>query len=212
MPLDWDASSDFPTVVDTLEPITLKDRACTSESTPLAWRFFEQANPIAGSDGAVVAVETTWQVPATEGAVAPSVGGRVISVDGKCSVITRVDRLRAATRWRCVARRVQGRSDIAEWLDLEAALFETEGPPAEPTDWKVESAGVRGFAFRVETATDPNAPASAVDTYRLVLTEPIDATPNHRFRRHAGGAYRVLPQRVDNELGAGWSYDAVLEL
>ena len=217
MTLGWKADDDFTQVVDTLETVTLKRAGCSDEVTMEAWRFSDKTNDEPGTEGAVHRSEAIWQLPFIEGTAPPAVGDRLIDGAGACWIVVQVDQFRGETRRRCFTRRVSLRADVAEWMDLEKAVWEPvvpepdDGPELEITSWQVVRPALRAYAARIETSSDSIAGELAVQKYRITLTEPVEATPNYRFHCHAGRSFRVVEQTIKNDLGEGWQYEAVLE-
>lgn len=217
MTLGWKAAEDFIQVVDTLESVTLKRAGCSDELTMEAWRFSDKTNDEPGTEGAVRRSEAVWQFPFIDGTAPPQVGDRLIDTANACWIVVQVDQFRGETRRRCRTRRISLRSDVAEWMDLEEAVWEPivpeppTGPELEIANWLLVKPALRAYAAKIEIATDPVGGEPAVQKYRITLTEPIEATPNHRFRSHTGRSFRIVPQSIKNELGEGWQYEAVLE-
>ncbi len=97
MPIDWDAAGDFAGTLDGLEAVTLwHTAASTTTSLPAAWRRTQVE-----ADGAL---EAEWQFELPTGAAAPLVGDVVTDGAAVEWTLTRIERLRAQTRWRCIGR------------------------------------------------------------------------------------------------------------
>lgn len=204
MTVAWTAGDDFEQAVDTLEEVVVRPRECADALSTVGWRFSEELTEVEGSKGAVRAVESVWQLPIPEGGVY-SPGDRLVDVSGRRHILTSVARLRGGTRLRCSARRLEFSPLAAEWFDLERGESPAPAPPVAPVAWSLERGAIRGVAYRTATV-DAGAESAPVERYRVVLDEPVVATPLHRFRTHAGVIYRVIPQAYSDPLGAGWGY------
>jgi hypothetical protein len=217
MTLEWKAGGDFVQVVDTLESVILKRAGCSEEVMMEAWRFSDKTIDEPGTEGAVRRSEAIWQFPFIDGTDPPRVGDRLIDATSVCWTVVQVDQFRGETRRRCFTRRISLRADVAEWMDLEEAIWDPiapeppTGPELEIVDWLLIKPALRAYAARIETALDPVAGEPAVQKYRITLTEPIEATPNYRLRSHTGRSFRIVEQSIKNELGEGWQYEAILE-
>lgn len=212
MPIDWDAAGDFELVVDTLEGVVLKRRCGGHDVAVDAWRFSELAGAPDALGGGVSVRESVWQLAVGAGEAAPEPGDRLIDSGGLCWVVTRAERLRGETRWRCDARRVVLRRDLVEWFDLEEPIVDPGGGEPTITGWRVVRAALRGTVTPVRSEQDPATPALTSETYRITLTEPVVATANHRFRTHAGRLFVVAPRLELPGDGLVWEFDARLEV
>lgn len=204
----WNAGGDFAKVVDTLESLTIRRVGCVASLSTSGWRYSESTTQLAGFGGAVTATETIWQVPATSASLDPSVGDRVIDADSTCSTIIEVDPQRGATRKRLTSRRISIRHRDADWYDLEEPVWDTQQSPHAVVGWRMKRAAIRGLDRRSSTDAG-SVPSETLEGRRLLLTEPVEASANDRFRSRSGRLLVVTPQAITNELGRGWVYDVV---
>lgn len=205
----WNVAGDFAEVVDTLESVVWK-RRCGDERTVEAWRFFESTGEASAPELGVRLHDAVWQLPLVEGDDAPAPGDKLIDASGVCWTVWRAEKLRGSTRWRCDARRAVVRRDLVEWIDLEEAIVDTSGPDPVITGWRIVRPSLRGAVTWVRSELD-EASLETLDTYQITLTEPVEATGNHRFRTHAGRAFRVTPTVEPSGDGFEWVFEGWLE-
>ena len=211
MPIDWDPLGDFDQVVDTLESVTWK-RVCEGDEKQVnAWRFSESASQHPQAGEALTYHDTVWQIPYESGDPGPQVGDRLIEADSTCWTIHKCERLRGPTRYRCEARRVSIRRDLAEWFDLEEAVWDLSGPAPVVSGWKVTSPPLRGCAVLLKTEADLDDLTSPDEIYLITVTEPLQVTTNHRFRTHAGRIFSLPSTVTQSGDNYAWSYEVTLK-
>jgi hypothetical protein len=105
MPVTWNAADDFADVIDGLEPVTLR-RAGTLEEVPIAaaWRVSQIQIAAPAGSGSTFQTDCEWQFEWAASATPPLVGDDILDDDGHEWTILETERLRAATRWRCLTR------------------------------------------------------------------------------------------------------------
>lgn len=191
MTLNWDASGDFEEVLDTLEEVRVFRAGCDAQVTyPKAWRFVESAEPANDAD-VVVRRDAVWHLPAGGNQRDPAVGDRLIDAAGDCWTLSRVERLRAATRFRCESRSTRLRAADAVWLRLERATW-ADGPDGPVVSgWTIETPAVSGVVELLASTPSTSDPSAESQRYRITLAEPIEAGPHHRLVGPGGEAFRL---------------------
>lgn len=207
----WNAGGDFAKVVDTLEEVTIRRAGCSEAVTADAWRFSEEVTAVQETGGAVTLTETVWQMPDTAEPFDPLVGDVLIDANQRCSTITRVERLRGTTRRRVTSRRVAIDAAVAEWFDLEAPSWDEQQSPGTPVGWRTKQAALQGYEHAIGTSAEAASPSTVTSRRRLILTEPVAASVNDRFRAGSGKRLIVVSQAFRHSLGEGWSFEVVLE-
>ncbi|MEO1497510.1 MAG: hypothetical protein AAFV43_10200 [Planctomycetota bacterium] len=199
---DWTAGGDFVEVLDTLEPVSLVPAGGGDPvSLPKAWRFVEQEETIGERAATVVRQDATWHLPIADGAVTPAVGDHLIDAVGACWVIRSVERLRAATRYRCDARSTRLRCADAEWCRVERAQWQdgTDGP--EVAGWTPTRLAVSVAVELVSSLAPVAQPDTEQQRVRLTFAELVDAGPQDRVVTPSGVVYRLVDRL--SEAGPG---------
>src|SRR6476661_6561853 len=102
MTIELNVAADFATILDGVEPLTLKRRdGPTTVAIAAAWRFLSHTSEAEPTGGHVAQRDVVWQFPWNAANDLPRLGDTLIDAAGSCFTILSIDELPAATRLRC---------------------------------------------------------------------------------------------------------------
>jgi len=198
-----DIHDDFATVVDGVEPITLKRRdSAATIAIAAAWRFASRTSEAEAGGGHVAQRDVVWQFAWDAANDLPRLGDTLLDATGGCFNILAVESLRAASRLRCTTRNL---SLVVPWNDrveVQQAIIEDTGGGPEITGWTTIRAAlparIQPHQLDVDNTTSP---AAATATYRIVLGEQLDLAADTRFVDALGNVYQLIEytqaERID---------------
>jgi hypothetical protein len=203
MTIGWNPATDFSTVVDALEAITLwRPGAASGTAIEHAWRFAHAASESVATGGKVVSCDVVWQFewPSTE--ADPRPGDWLIDSGEHRWTILSTERLQGLTRWRCTARELSVAFHLDAIVQVELGIWEDLGSGPELTGWQVVHPSLLARVQPHEvTVDDTTTPPSTITVYKIHLSEPLELTGLHRIVTPDGRDLRVVKyegaERID---------------
>jgi len=189
----FDPNSDFETICDGLEAVTLKHRGSSSESIATALQRSLNTREIAASDGKYVSGDVRWHLPDALVTNAPRLGDTIVDVGDRYYTILDVQHATLENRWRCIARDVAvvyGLDDTVEIL--EATYAKGDGGAMEPTfatKWTGIRARIQPDAMDATTEHGQRYPNRK---FNIFIAEDLDLTNLHRVKSKDGTAYKIM--------------------
>jgi hypothetical protein len=204
MSLQLDLQSDFATILDGGEPVTLarRDSAATIAIAG-AWRFSGRTSePEPPAGGHVAQSDVAWQFPWDEANEPPRLGDAIRDAAGECFTILSIETLGAKTRLRCATRNLRLACQLNDRVDVEAAVWEDTGGGPEIVGWTTVRPAI---AARIQPASltidHTTTPPTATATFRILLGEQLTLNENSRFVDPQGNVYQLIElsqaERID---------------
>ena len=150
MPVPWDISDDFETVVDAAVPVTVwDDTLTTSYAIEAALRRAVEVGERDVSEGKYRAIDTVWHFPTAGALTGVDVKPGWFVIQG-ASVwrMLRASNQSLANRWRAECRTLE--IDANETVTIEVATHSQTTSGAPQTTWSTFAAGVVGRLQRNE--------------------------------------------------------------
>jgi hypothetical protein len=111
-------STDFATIIDGLEPVTLRRRRTDADPAEAriacALRTTVKTHELAAGGGKYTASDAVWHLPAAELSEPPALGDLLCDGAGRRWAVLEVARTTLGTRWRCIARIVLDLEDLTD--------------------------------------------------------------------------------------------------
>lgn len=203
MSVDLDVSSDFNTILDGFEAVTLKRRdSADTVVVPKAWRYSSQTEEAVSGVSDVARSDVVWQFAWDDAAVEPAIGDKIIDGSGLCWTILSIDKLGAKTRFRCLSRNLYLVHGLNNRVDIQQAIWHDLGFGPEIVGWSTLRSAVpaRIQPDRVTVDTEAAPPASTAK-YWVVLDDELELDHNHRVVGTDGAVYQVIEyaqaERID---------------
>ena len=192
----FDPSTDFETVADGLEAVTLNRRGSSSNvAVAKALQRAVTTSEVAASDGQYTQGDVRWHLPVSDDlpiAEPPSIGDSIVDAAGDDWVIMAVQDATLSSRWRCVSRNVVVQYGLDDRITIEVAAFAKGTGGAAERTWSVYRQ-VR--ANIIETTADTEVREGASRTakqYDIVLAVDTEIGHQHRIRDEKGKLYTVV--------------------
>jgi hypothetical protein len=168
----FDPSGDFETIVDGLEPITLRATGKPSVSVPLAHRGNVSAEEAEASNGQLKQSDTVWQWPSdpAEPLESPALGSTIL--DGALNVWTILAiRLQVLSHaWEAVTRNLAVEAGLNNAVTILRATYTRDASGEAIPTWSVLSSGLRARVQPVDSEADVLQGADQVTAeVRIVL-------------------------------------------
>lgn len=203
MTVTFDPSTDFETVADGLETVTLLRRGSSnSVAITHALQRALRIAEIVASDGKYRAGDVRWHVPAVEITVDPRLGDSLVDTAGNRYVILDKEYATLEVRWRLVCRNLA----IAYGLDdtvsvLRATWSKGDGGAAEPA-WNTWKTGIRARIqpLRIDPQMAHESRFSAKQ-FEIYLGEDVLLDHSHRIQDSKGVIYKVIKSEGQERIG-----------
>lgn len=201
MPIDWNPTGDFSSILDASEAITLHRRggAGTVEIAS-AWRFVDRLSEAEPTGGFAQRRDVAWQFEWPAGIVLPQLGERLIDAVGNSYTILAIECLQGGTRLRCESRNLRIAYGLDCLVDIEQAVWDGD----MITDWTTYRPAVHARIQPSEMTVDETAtPITSTALYRVTLEDPkLALDHNYRIVAADGAVYRVASfsgaRRIDS--------------
>lgn len=202
MVIPINSENDFEVVVDGLEAVRLQRRS-SSEVVSIAgaWRFSLNKSEATPSNGLAVQTDVVWQLSWPSNEPLPRLGDRILDEQGAAWTILRVESNRPVTRLRCVTRELRIVHHLEGRLDIQTAVWETDGEATTVVDWLTVASAVPARLQPKETELNQVGDASSQSHYEITIDSPLPLDHNHRLVDSEGSIYGVLryyqSERID---------------
>ena len=211
MSVGFDPSTDFETITDGLEAVTLNRRGSSSNvSVTSALQRAVSTSEVAGSDGQYTQGDVRWHLPGAEvpSTAPPRIGDSIVDAAGDYWVILsqRLDTLTA--RWRCVTRNLAVQYGLDDTITIEVAAYtKGTGGAAEQgwSTWKTTRARIQ------EIRSDNGEREGARQTariYEIYIATDYAVNHTHRVKDSKGTYYAVTGSSGVGEVGELQTVDA----
>jgi hypothetical protein len=211
MSVGFDPSTDFETIADGLEAVTLDRRGSSSNvSVTKALKRQVSTTEIAASDGKLQSGDTRWHLPTAEVTSPPRLGDWIQDSGGDRYQILEFHRELLGSRYRCIARNLRVAYGLDDTLTIQQATYAkgTGGASEETfTTWRT---GVR--ARIQEVAADVTSDVDARRTekmFTVMLEDDYSLGHRHRLRDRHGNLYKVQGTTSKAELGKPFTVEAI---
>ncbi len=198
----FDVQTDFATVADGLEAVTLVRRE--GRSTPLAGalRRAVTSREAAASDGKYTAADVRWHLAANELDAPPQLGDQIVDGEGESWTILHTRLATVSSRFECVARNLT----IAAGLDTLITIRReriTKGPSgAAERSWEDYRSGVRAkIQEQAATRSEQHDRQSGIVTARIYVAEQIEVDNGFQIVARDGTTYEVTGFESPDEIG-----------
>jgi hypothetical protein len=203
MPVELNIQNDFATILDGVEPITLK--RCGSADTvavPKAWRYSSLAQQAEPGMPGVAQSDVVWQFGWDEAVAPPRIGDSIIDGANECWTILSVEVRGAMSRLRCLARNLQIVHQLDDRIEIQEAVWADSGSGSEIVGWTTLRAAVPARIQPERTTIDNTAaPPTSTSTYRVMLADESALDHNHRLVGPDGSIYQLIEytqaERID---------------
>lgn len=199
--MSFSPSTDFETIVDGLEAVTLLRRGTESTAVTNALRRAVDHIEIESSDGKYRAGDTRWHLPQSECDVRPEMGDAIEDTEGTHWTVISVQDATLKSRWACVSRDVATSFGLCDLVTIEEQTTTKGTAGALERTWAVWH-NVRGRIQIVsaEMGTMDGAQVSK-RLYHVFIAEDLEITQNHRLKDEAGNYYRILGYARSETIG-----------
>jgi hypothetical protein len=192
MSVGFDPSTDFETITDGLEPVTLNRRGSSANvSIAKALQRAVTTGEVEASNGQYTQGDVRWHLPKAEVTDTPKIGDSIVDAGGTYWAILTVQEATLSARWRCVSRDVVIQYGLDDTLTIEVATYvKGDGGAAERTwsTFKTARGRIQELTSDVEDREGARRMATQFDIF--IMTD-IDFDQNHRIKGVDGKLYNV---------------------
>src|SRR3990172_7295877 len=137
MALEFNIGSDFSTILDGVEAITLKRRgSAATVAVPKAWRYSSETQEAEVGVAGVVRCDVVWQFEWDESADVPRVGDALIDAANECWTILAVVARGSRSRLQCITRNLRVVHQLDDRIEIQEAVWEESGSGPEIVGWR----------------------------------------------------------------------------
>ncbi len=199
MPITWNPTGDFATIVDASEPVLLLRRGSrTSTDIDTAWRFSHRTAEREPSGGYATATDVVWQFEWPEEVRPPQPGDKIRDTAGEYYTLLAIERTQGNTRLKCEARNLRIAHGLDCLVDIQQAVWDED----EITAWTTFRPAVHARIQPLETTVDETTdPITSTATYRVLLDDDAPLDHNHRIVGGDGAVYRMVSYSGGERLG-----------
>jgi len=200
----FDPSSDFETVTDGLEAVTLQVAGQEDQAIAHAHRNQAKNAEADEADGDVRQGDTTWQWPAAESPTRPPLGSVIVDGAGDHWTILAIDNQVLRSKWSATCRNLAVEARLDTLVTIQQAVYaKSDAGEAVPT-WEDLHAGVRAKVQPITKTPEIESDAETTDqAYEIVLEADLADVPaaDLRIVDSEGSVYRIddyrRPSRID---------------
>jgi hypothetical protein len=197
-----DAQTDFATIADGLEPVTLVRR--DGRSTPLAGalRRAVTIREAAASDGRYTAADVRWHLAASELDAPPQLGDRIVDGEGEQWTILHMRLATCGSRFECIARNLAIAAGLDTMVTIRLERI-TKGPSgAAERYWDDYRRGVRAkIQEQAAARSAQHGRQSGVVTAKIYVAEQIEVDNSFQIVAYDGTTYEVIGFESPDEIG-----------
>lgn len=211
MTLNFDPTTDFQTVADALQPVTV-GRPGSSEVAEVAQalRRGVTTREAQRSAGRLTAADVAWHLPAAELPEPPALGDVILDAGGRRWTVLQVQRATLDGRWRCLARDLAVVHRLDDTVDIQQATYTKSSGGADEPTWHTWKTGLRA---RIQPALaevkDERLRQVTRSVVLIYLEEDLAVDHRHRVKGPDGTLYRVRGFRKAQRIDAVMEIDAV---
>jgi len=197
----FDPSTDFETIVDGAEAVTLLPRGSESVAVATALRRSVGHAEVEASDGRYRAGDTRWHLSQTEYATRPGLGDEIEDADGTRWTIVAVEDATLSARWACVARDLPESFGLSDLVAIERQTTSKGTAGAVERTWTVyRTVRARIQPTTVEMVSDDGAMVTR-RAYSVFISEDVEVNQSCRLRDERGNYYRVIGYTGAEQIG-----------
>ncbi len=203
MPIQFDPTGDFSSVVDRVEAVTVKRPGSSqTSSTTGALRRAVTTREAQASQGEYTLSDVVWHLPAGDVTEPPRPADIIVDGDGTLWTVLDVSQTTADSRWRCVCRNLAVAHRLDQFVDIERAVYTKDIRGARQTSWHLWRTGL---AAKIQAVGADNSDSHQQDVtvgeFRIYLAEPVEVDHTHRLKGPDGTRYQITgfkkPDRID---------------
>ncbi len=203
MSVGFDPSTDFETITDGLEAVTLNRRGSSADvSVTNALQRDVTTSEIAASDGQYTQGDVRWHLPAAEVSATPKIGDNIVDAAGDYWAVLNVQLATLSNRWRCITRNVAVQYGLDDRVTIEIAAFAKGTGGAAERTWTVYKTARANI---IETTADTEVREGASRTakqYEIVIVTDTDIGHQHRIKDEKGTYYTIVGSTGQDNVGA----------
>ena len=208
MPIQFDPTDDFSSVVDRVEAVTLaRPGSSATTATSGALRQAVTTQEAQTSQGEYTLSDVVWHLPASDISTPPSPADVIVDADAARWTILAVARTTADSRWRCVCRNLAVAHQLDQFVDIERAVYTKDIRGARQTSWHLWRTGL---AAKIQALGADNSDKHQQDVtvveFRIYLAEPVAVDHTHRLKGPDGTRYQITGFKKADRI------DALLEI
>lgn len=186
------ATTDFASVIDGLQAVTVQRDAGGSVAIAAARLVGRAVSEEPSSDGGVLIDDLVWDLPWPDGAAPIDVGDEIEHGASESCVVLRVEQRGPGVRFRCTARDVTVSGVTGVLVDLESPVWEDLGSGPEITGWTTLAADVPAHIQPAMVEHDyAGEPTVSTSTFTVSLEAVDDLELCERVVAADGAEYRV---------------------
>lgn len=203
MPIELNIATDFATILDGAEPVTLKRRAsATTVAVPKTWRYSSITQAAEPGVPAAVQSDVVWQFGWSDSIEKPRVGDLLIDATHECWTILSVEVRGNNSRLRCATRNLRIAHELNHRIEIQQAIWEDGGSGPEIVGWTTLRAAVPARIQPDRTVVnDAVDPPTSTLTYRVLIDDDTLLDHNYRLVDADGTKYQILEhiqaERID---------------
>lgn len=186
MPVAFDLSPDFTTIIDGLEAVTLTRRDATVVPVAAALRRRVSEQEAATSNGRFTRSDVKWHLPLDVVGAPPEIGATVTDGDGEVWTVLQADHDASTGRYRLWTRKLDLRQTATDLITIQEASWSKDDHGALSPAWSNVQADVPARVQPIEGVLEIEHDKRLVRvTHRIFLAAAVSITEKHRILRPA---------------------------
>lgn len=210
MSVGFDPGTDFESICDGLEAVTLNRRGSSSDvSVSAALRRNVSTTEITASNGRLMSGDTRWHLPAAEVATSPRMGDWIVDSSSNYWQILEVRQDTLSNRWRCVTRNLRIAFGLEDTATIEQASYAKGTAGAQERTWTPWRTGVRCRIQQVaQDHGDDFGARRSGKLFRILCEDNYAVTHEHRVKDSEGIYYQINGTSGHDDIGQPFVIEA----
>jgi hypothetical protein len=192
MSVGFDPSTDFETITDGLEAVTLNRRGSSSNvSVTNALQRAVTTSEVEASNGQYTQGDVRWHLPKAEVAATPKIGDSIVDAGDTWWVILTVQEATLSARWRCVSRDVIVQYGLDDTVTIEVAAYSKGDGGAAERSWSTYRTARARIQEVTADAEDREGARRTARQYDIFIVTDLELGHEHRIRGSDGTLYNI---------------------
>lgn len=203
MSVGFDPSTDFETITDGLEAVTLNRRGSSlNVSITNALQRAVTTSEIEASNGQYTQGDVRWHMPAAEVTTTPKIGDSIVDAGGTWWGVLTVQEATLSARWRCVSRNVIVQYGLDDTVTIEVAAFSKGDGGAAERSWSTYRTARARIQKITADAEDREGARRTATQYDIFVVTDVTLDHTHRIKGVDGTLYQVTGNTGVDDIGA----------
>lgn len=203
MSVGFDPSTDFETITDGLEPVTMNRRnSSLNVSVTHAFQRAVITSEVEASNGQYTQGDVGWHFPKTEVSTTPKIGDSIVDAGGTWWAVLTVKEEELLGCWKCVSRNVIVQYGLDDTVTIEVAAYSKGDGGAAERSWSTYRTARARIQKITADAEDREGARRTAAQYDIFVVTDVTIDHNHRIKGVDGTYYQITGNTGVDDVGA----------